>query len=80
MSIARPIRVLIVCAAFVFVGAIVLAKIVDWRMSKRELPAAAATRYGVLRRSLMTAPNPCTEPGTKSCDARSVISLRRSLL
>jgi small-conductance mechanosensitive channel len=36
-------------------GAIVLAKIVDWRMSKRELPAAAATRYGVLRRSLMTA-------------------------
>jgi small-conductance mechanosensitive channel len=33
----------------------VLAKIVDWRMSKRELPAAAATRYGVLRRSLMTA-------------------------
>ena len=37
------------------VGAIVLAKIVDWRMSKRELPAAAATRYRVLRRSLMTA-------------------------
>ena len=39
----------------IVVGAIVLAKIVDWRMSKRELPAAAATRYGVLRRSLMTA-------------------------
>ena len=37
------------------IGAIVLAKIVDWRMSKRELPAAAATRYGILRRSLMTA-------------------------
>ena len=30
----------------IVVGAIVLAKIVDWRMSKRELPAAAATRYG----------------------------------
>jgi small-conductance mechanosensitive channel len=41
--------------AVLVVGAIVLAKIVDWRMSKRELPAAAATRYGVLRRSLMTA-------------------------
>ena len=39
----------------IVVGAIVLAKIVDWRMSKRELPAAAATRYRVLRRSLMTA-------------------------
>jgi len=39
----------------VVVGAIVLAKIVDWRMSKRELPAAAATRYGILRRSLVTA-------------------------
>jgi small-conductance mechanosensitive channel len=41
--------------AVIVVGAIVLAKIVDWRMSKRELPAAAATRYGILRRSLMTA-------------------------
>ena len=39
----------------IVVGAVVLAKIVDWRMSKRELPAAAATRYGILRRSLMTA-------------------------
>jgi small-conductance mechanosensitive channel len=39
----------------IVIGAIVLAKIVDWRMSKRELPAAAATRYGILRRSLMTA-------------------------
>ena len=39
----------------IVVGAIVLAKIVDWRMSKRELPAAAATRYGILRRSVMTA-------------------------
>jgi small-conductance mechanosensitive channel len=39
----------------IIVGAVVLAKIVDWRMSKRELPAAAATRYGILRRSLTTA-------------------------
>jgi small-conductance mechanosensitive channel len=39
----------------IVVAAIVLAKIVDWRMSKRELPAAAATRYGILRRSVMTA-------------------------
>ena len=41
--------------SLIVIGAIVLAKIVDWRMSKRELPAAAATRYGILRRSLMTA-------------------------
>lgn len=39
----------------IVVGAVVLAKIVDWRMSKRELPAAAATRYRILRRSLTTA-------------------------
>jgi small-conductance mechanosensitive channel len=39
----------------IVVGTIVLAKVVDWRMSKRELPAAAATRYGILRRSVMTA-------------------------
>ncbi len=39
----------------IIVAAVVLAKIVDWRMSKHPLPAAAATRYGVLRRSLMTA-------------------------
>jgi small-conductance mechanosensitive channel len=39
----------------IVVGAIVLAKIVDWRMAKRELPAAAATRYMILRRSLTTA-------------------------
>ena len=32
-----------------------LAKLVDWRMSRRELPAGAVTRYRVLRRSLMTA-------------------------
>ena len=36
------------------VGARSLAKIVDWRMSRRELPPGAVTRYRVLRRSLMT--------------------------
>ena len=41
--------------AAIVVGAIVLAKIVDWRMSKRELPPAAATRYLILRRSITTA-------------------------
>jgi len=35
--------------------AAVLAKLVDWRMARRELPPEAATRYRVLRRSLMTA-------------------------
>jgi len=44
-----------VVVSVIVVGAIVLAKIVDWRMSKRQLPAAAETRYRILRRSLMTA-------------------------
>jgi small conductance mechanosensitive channel len=35
--------------------AAVLAKLVDWRMARRELPPEAVTRYRVLRRSLMTA-------------------------
>jgi small-conductance mechanosensitive channel len=35
--------------------AIVAAKLVDWRMSRRQLPPGAVTRYQVLRRSLMTA-------------------------
>jgi len=47
------VRWLLVVA--IIVAAIVLAKIVDWRMSKHPLPAAAATRYRILRRSLMTA-------------------------
>jgi small-conductance mechanosensitive channel len=38
----------------IVVAAVVLAKIVDWRMSRRELPPGVATRYRVLRRSLMT--------------------------
>lgn len=39
----------------VVVLAVLLAKLVDWRMSRRELPPEAVTRYRVLRRSLMTA-------------------------
>jgi small conductance mechanosensitive channel len=39
----------------IIVGTITLAKIVDWRMSRRPLPAAAETRYRILRRSLTTA-------------------------
>jgi small-conductance mechanosensitive channel len=46
-------RLLIVAAVVAI--AVVLAKIVDWRMSRRKLPPEAVTRYRVLRRSLMTA-------------------------
>jgi len=46
-------RLLVV--AGVVVLATILAKLVDWRMSRRELPPQAVTRYRVLRRSLMTA-------------------------
>jgi small-conductance mechanosensitive channel len=38
----------------IVVLATVLAKLVDWRMSRRELPPGTVTRYRVLRRSLMT--------------------------
>jgi small-conductance mechanosensitive channel len=47
------VRWLIVFAIVIL--ATVLAKLVDWRMSRRELPPGTATRYRVLRRSLMTA-------------------------
>jgi small-conductance mechanosensitive channel len=46
-------RLLVVCA--VIAGAAILAKLVDLRMARRELPPEAATRYRVLRRSLMGA-------------------------
>jgi small-conductance mechanosensitive channel len=46
-------RLLIVAA--VIAGAAVLAKLVDMRMARRELPPESATRYRVLRRSLMGA-------------------------
>lgn len=38
----------------IVVLATLLAKLADWRMSRRELPPGAVTRYRVLRRSLMT--------------------------
>jgi small-conductance mechanosensitive channel len=41
--------------AGIIVLAAILAKLVDARMSRRELPPAAVTRYRVLRRSLMSA-------------------------
>ncbi len=46
-------RLLIVAAVLAI--AVVVAKLVDWRMSRRKLPPEAVTRYRVLRRSLMTA-------------------------
>jgi small-conductance mechanosensitive channel len=46
-------RLLIV--ACVVLLATTVAKLVDWRMSRRKLPPGAGTRYRVLRRSLMTA-------------------------
>jgi small-conductance mechanosensitive channel len=45
----------LVIVAAVILGAAILAKLVDLRMSRRELPPQAATRYRVLRRSLMGA-------------------------
>jgi small-conductance mechanosensitive channel len=45
------VRLLVVCA--VIAGAAIVAKLVDVRMARRELPPQAATRYRVLRRSLM---------------------------
>jgi small-conductance mechanosensitive channel len=41
--------------AAIVVGATILAKVVDWRMSRKELPPGAMTRYRILRRSVMTA-------------------------
>jgi small-conductance mechanosensitive channel len=40
--------------AAIITATIALAKIVDWRMSRHQLPPAAVTRYRVLRRGLMT--------------------------
>jgi small-conductance mechanosensitive channel len=48
----EPWQRLVVVSA-VIAGAAVLAKLVDLRMRRRELPPEAATRYRVLRRSLM---------------------------
>jgi small-conductance mechanosensitive channel len=45
------VRLIVVFA--VIASAVVIAKLVDMRMARRELPPVAATRYRVLRRSLM---------------------------
>jgi small-conductance mechanosensitive channel len=47
------LRLVVVCA--VILGAAVLAKLVDMRMARRQLPPQSETRYRVLRRSLMGA-------------------------
>jgi len=45
----------LLAVAGVVLLATIVAKLVDWRMSRRELLPEAVTRYRVLRRSLMTA-------------------------
>ena len=42
----------VVVAAVVFAAISVLARIVDWRLSRRELPPEMVTRYRVLRRTV----------------------------
>jgi small-conductance mechanosensitive channel len=46
-------RLLIACGVVVVTS--IVAKVVDWRISKRSLDPSLATRYGVLRRILMAA-------------------------
>jgi small-conductance mechanosensitive channel len=46
-------RLLIACGVVVVTS--IVAKVVDWRISKRSLDPSVATRYGVLRRILMAA-------------------------
>ena len=45
----------LVIVAAVIISSAVLAKLVDLRIARRDLPPQAVTRYRVLRRSLMTA-------------------------
>src|SRR5437870_7465913 len=45
----------VVIAAVVFLAVSALARVVDWRLSRRKLPPEALTRYRVLRRSITTA-------------------------
>src|SRR5690242_4462201 len=42
----------LIIAVVVFAGVTLLARFVDWRMSKKQLPPEMATRYRVLRRSV----------------------------
>jgi small conductance mechanosensitive channel len=45
----------VVIAVVVIVAVSLLAKLIDWRISRRHLPPEAVTRYRVLRRSLFAA-------------------------
>jgi small-conductance mechanosensitive channel len=45
----------VIVAAVVIAAVSVLAKLVDWRIGRRDLPPEAITRYRVLRRSVFTA-------------------------
>jgi small conductance mechanosensitive channel len=45
----------VVIAAVVIVAVSLLAKLIDWRISRRHLPPEAVTRYRVLRRTLFAA-------------------------
>jgi small-conductance mechanosensitive channel len=44
----------LVVVAIVVAGSLILAKLVDRRIARRELPPGSVTRYRVLRRSVMT--------------------------
>src|SRR4051794_4880397 len=43
----------LIIAGVVFLGIALVARIVDWRLSKKDLPPEMSTRYRVLRRSVM---------------------------
>src|SRR5438270_1165177 len=42
----------LIIAGVVFLGIALVARIVDWRLSKKDLPPEMSTRYRVLRRSI----------------------------
>ena len=54
-STAMPFWYRVVIAAAVFLAVSALARMVDWRLSRRKLPPEALTRYRVLRRSITSA-------------------------
>ena len=45
----------LIIAAAVFVAVSLVARVVDWRLSRRTLAPESATRYRMLRRSVMAA-------------------------
>jgi small conductance mechanosensitive channel len=54
LALAESWQHLFVAAVMVSI-ALVFAKLVDWRIARRDLPPEAVTRYRVLRRSIVTA-------------------------